>query len=145
MRLRPATLDDAEAIRQIYNVEVLTSVATFDLVPRTLEDQRAWQSARSGAHTVMVADDEGEVVGFGALSRFRDRPAYATTVEDSVYVHRDHHGRGVGKLIVSELVTTAVNHGFHACMRSEEHTSELQSLMRNSYAVFCLKKKNKQQ
>src|SRR3546814_19969933 len=64
----------------------------------------------------MVADDEGEVVGFGALSRFRDRPAYATTVEDSVYVHRDHHGRGVGKLIVSELVTPAVNHGFHACM-----------------------------
>src|SRR3546814_20958676 len=102
MRLRPATLDDAEAIRQIYNVEVLTSVATFDLVPRTLEDQRAWQSARSGAHTVMVADGEGEVVGFGALSRFRDRPANATTVEDSVYVHRAHTGRCVGRQTGSE-------------------------------------------
>src|SRR3546814_21120254 len=103
MRLRPATLDDAEAIRQIYNVEVLTSVPTFDLVPRTLEDQRAWQSARSGAHTVMVADDEGEVVGFGALSRFRDRPAYAPPVEDSDSVLRDPPGRRAGKPIVHEL------------------------------------------
>lgn len=116
MLLRLATLDDAEAIRQIYNVEVLTSVATFDLVPRTLEDQRAWLAARSGAHAVLVADVDGEVVGFGSLSRWRDRPAYATTVEDSVYVHRDHHGEGVGKALLAELVATAIRHGFHACM-----------------------------
>src|SRR3546814_19959795 len=81
MRLRPATLDDAEAIRQIYNVEVLTSVATFDLVPRNLEDQRAWQSARSGPHTVMVADDEGEVVGLGAPPPLPARPADPTKAE----------------------------------------------------------------
>lgn len=116
MLTRLATLDDAEPIRQIYNLEVTTSVATFDLVPRSLEAQRAWQSARSGAHAVLVAEDAGEVVGFGSLSPWRDRPAYATTVEDSVYVHRDHHGQGVGKALLSELVSTAIAHGFHACM-----------------------------
>lgn len=116
MQLRLATLHDAEAIRQIYNLEVTTSTATFDLVPRSLEDQRAYQEARSGAHAVLVAVDGGEVCGFGSLSRWRDRPAYATTVEDSVYVHRDHHGKGVGTAILTELVATATGHGFHACM-----------------------------
>jgi L-amino acid N-acyltransferase YncA len=116
MELRLATLDDAEAIREIYNVEVTTSTATFDLVPRSLEDQRAWLEARSGAHAVLVATVDETVVGFGSLSPWRDRPAYATTVEDSVYVHRDHHGQGVGKALLSALVDTATAHGFHACM-----------------------------
>lgn len=116
MELRPATLDDAEAIRSIYNLEVTTSTVTFDLVPRTLEEQRAWQAARSGVHAVMVAEIDGAVVGFGSLSSWRDRPAYSTTVEDSIYIHRDHQGIGAGKAMLTQLVTTATAHGFHACM-----------------------------
>ena len=116
MELRLATLDDAEPIRQIYNLEVTTSTATFDLVPRSLEDQRAWQAERSGARAVLVAALDGEVCGFGSLSPWRDRPAYATTVEDSVYVHRDHQGKGVGQALLTDLVATATAHGFHACM-----------------------------
>jgi L-amino acid N-acyltransferase YncA len=116
MQLRLATLDDAEAIRQIYNREVTTSTATFDLVPRSLEDQQAWLEARSGAHAALVATDDGELCGFGSLSSWRDRPAYATSVEDSVYVHPDHQGQGVGKAILTELLATGTRHGFHACM-----------------------------
>jgi L-amino acid N-acyltransferase YncA len=116
MELRLATLDDAEPLREIYNLEVTTSTATFDLVPRTLEGQRAWQAERSGARAVLVAVDDGEVCGFASLSPWRDRPAYATTVEDSVYVHRDHRGKGVGRALLTELVATATAHGFHACM-----------------------------
>ena len=116
MLLRLATLDDAEPIREIYNLEVNTSTATFDLVPRTIEEQRAWQAARSGAHAVLVAEEGGEIAGFGSLSQWRDRPAYATTVEDSVYVHRAHQGRGIGRALLAELVATATAHGFHACM-----------------------------
>ena len=116
MELRLATLDDAEAVRAIYNVEVTTSTATFDLVPRSLEDQRTWMAARSGAHAVLVATDGAALVGFGSLSPWRDRPAYATTVEDSVYVHRDHHGKGIGKALLGALLETATAHGFHACM-----------------------------
>ena len=76
--LRLATLDDAEAIRQIYNREVLGSTVVFDLRPRTIEEQRAWQDDRSGAHAVVVAIDDGDLVGFGSLSAYRDRPAYRT-------------------------------------------------------------------
>lgn len=115
--VRLATRDDAEAIRAIYNREVTGSTVTFDLVPRSLDDQQEWLDAHAGAHPAVVAvDGEGEVVGFGSLSPYRSRPAYSTTVEDSVYVHRDHHGRGVGRLLLAELVRLAEVHGFHAVM-----------------------------
>ena len=101
-------------MRSIYNVEVAESTVTFDLVPRTVEEQRAWLTARSGAHAVLVAEDAGEVIGFASFSPFRDRPAYSTTVEDSVYVRRDQRGNGVGKLLLDELVRLASDHGFHS-------------------------------
>jgi phosphinothricin acetyltransferase len=113
---RLAKIDDADATRAIYNLEVTESTVTFDLVPRTVEEQRAWLTARSGAHAVLVVEDGGEVVGFASFSPYRDRPAYSTTVEDSVYVRRDQQGRGVGRLLLTELVTLATSHGFHTMM-----------------------------
>ena len=115
--VRLAERRDAEATRGIYNVEVAESTATFDLVPRTLDEQVDWIAEHSGAHPAIVATDEaGEVVGFGALSPFRDRPAYATTVEDSVYVRRDRRGQGIGRLLLDELLRLAREHGFHSVM-----------------------------
>ena len=117
MHARLATIDDAEATRSIYNLEVTESTVTFDLVPRTLDQQQAYLVARSGAHAVLVAEDQsGDVVGFASFSPYRDRPAYSTTVEDSVYVRRDQQGKGVGTLLLGELVTLARSHGFHAIM-----------------------------
>lgn len=116
MQIRLATIADAEAIRSIYNPEVLESTVTFDLVPRSLEEQRSWLTARSGAHAVLVADEADEVIGFASLSPYRDRPAYSTTVEDSVYVRRDRQGQGVGRALLGELVAVATAHGFHAVM-----------------------------
>ena len=113
IELRPAGVADAEAIRTIYNLEVTTSTVTFDLVPRSLDDQRAWLEARSGAHAVVVAEVDGVVVGFGSLSPYRDRPAYSTTVEDSVYVDRASRGKGIGAALLAELVRLATAHGFH--------------------------------
>jgi L-amino acid N-acyltransferase YncA len=114
MLVRLAHATDAEAIRAIYNVEVLESTVTFDLVPRSHDDQRAWLAAHSGAHPAVVAVDGEDVVGFGSLSPYKDRPAYSTSVEDSVYVHRDRRGQGVGKLLLGELLSLATTHGFHS-------------------------------
>jgi len=103
-------------VRTIYNREVTGSTVTFDLVPRSLDDQRAWLAAHAGAHPAVVAVSGEAVIGFGSLSPYRDRPAYATTVEDSVYVDRDLRGRGVGRLLLAELVRLAGLHGFHSVM-----------------------------
>ena len=105
---------DADAVRTIYNREVLESTVTFDMVPRTLEEQRDWIAEHSGAHPALVAvDGDTTVVGFGSLTAYRPRPAYSPTVEDSVYVHHDHRERGYGRLILEGLVRRGSDHGFH--------------------------------
>jgi phosphinothricin acetyltransferase len=114
VHIRRATDSDAEAIRLIYNHEVENETSTFDLVPRSLEDQLAWQNARQGAFCVYVAELDGEVVGFGALSPYKERAAYRTSVEDSVYVRRDMGRRGIGSAILDHLLRTAEDGGFHA-------------------------------
>jgi L-amino acid N-acyltransferase len=116
MDLRAAALDDAEALRSIYNPYVEQTTVTFDLRPRTLEEQRAWLHAHLGAYPVVVAEEAGEVVGFASLSPWRDRPAYRTSAEDSVYVRGDHHGRGLGGVLVGEVVRLGTEHGFHTLL-----------------------------
>ncbi|HVC66320.1 MAG TPA: GNAT family N-acetyltransferase [Acidimicrobiales bacterium] len=115
MHVRLAEPRDAESVRRIYNAEVVGSTATFDLRPRTPEEQAAWMDDHRGTYPVVVAvDDEDRVLGFGSLSTYRDRPSYATTVEDSVYVDTTHRGNGVGRALLEELVRLATLHGFHS-------------------------------
>ena len=113
MQVRLARSDDAEAIRSIYNHEVLHSTATFDLVERSVEDQQAWLAARSGAFSVLIAELDGDVIGFASLSPFRERAAYRTSVENSVYVAAGHRGQGVADRLLGELLVTARDSGFH--------------------------------
>jgi phosphinothricin acetyltransferase len=122
---RLVELDDAEALRSIYNPEVLETTVTFDLVARSLEDQQDWIRDHLGVHSCLVAvnddDDIGfsgarneKILGFAALNPFRNRPAYFTTVENSVYVHRDARGRRVGERLLRDLITLAGASGFHS-------------------------------
>ena len=114
--VRLAEPRDAEAIRAIYNLEVRESTVTFDLVPRTLDEQLAWLAEHSGGQPAVVAvDDDGAVVGFGSLTPYKERPAYSPTVEDSVYVaSRTGAGSGVGRVLLAELVRLAEQYGYHS-------------------------------
>src|SRR5580693_2364171 len=113
MEVRAANRGDSEAIRAIYNAEVTGSTATFDIVERTASEQLEWLEHHSGAHPAVVAVDGSEICGFGSLSSYRERAAYSTTVEDSVYVGDSWRRRGVGSLLLAELVDLATSHGFH--------------------------------
>ena len=113
MHIRRARLTDAEAIRAIYN-RAIGTIATFDLEPRSLDEQQHWLAQRSGAHVVLVADAGGPLAGFASLSPYRDRPAYRTTVENSVYVDEGQQGKGIGRQLMAELIDTARDHGFHS-------------------------------
>ncbi len=124
MRTRLVEVDDAAAVMNIYNPEVVESSISFDLVPRTLEQQAAWIRAHLDTHPCIVAvndDDEvGEVgargeriLGFALVSPFRDRPAYMTTAENSVYVSRAARGKGVGEVLLRQLMALAGQSGFH--------------------------------
>jgi phosphinothricin acetyltransferase len=121
--LRPATVADAAAIAAIYNHEVENTTATFDLVPRTIDDQREWLRARGGAFAAVVAELDGEVAGFASLSPYKERAAYRSSVENSVYVRRDRHGLGIGRRLMEHLLDVATASGFHAVMARIEASS----------------------
>jgi L-amino acid N-acyltransferase YncA len=112
--VRLATLDDAAGIMAIYNTEVETQVSTFDLVTRTLDEQRQWLAQRSGAFSAVVAVVDDRVVGFASLSPYKERAAYRTTVEDSVYVSREHPRLGIGRTLMDHVIGIARDSGFHS-------------------------------
>jgi phosphinothricin acetyltransferase len=113
-RLVVARAVHAEGIRSIYNRAIETTTATFEMTPKTLPEQLEWIAEHSGAHPAVVAvDDQDSVLGFGSLSPYRPRPAYSTTVENSVYVDEAFQRRGIGRAILEELVRLAEAHGFH--------------------------------
>jgi L-amino acid N-acyltransferase len=102
--VRAATVADLPAVREIYNHFVDTSTCTFQLEPDTEAERLAWFHARTEAHPVTVAVADGQVVGWASLSPWKERAAYARTVEASVYVRADRHHLGVGRRLLADLL-----------------------------------------
>jgi phosphinothricin acetyltransferase len=126
--IRRATLADLPAINEIYNYYVETSTCTYQLEPETLEARTKWfHEHPPETHPVTVATIEGEVVGWGALSKFRQRAAYDHTVEASVYLRHDVHRRGIGKALLLDLIARAKATGHHTLIggASADQTASL--------------------
>mgnify|MGYP003615297193 FL=1 len=106
--IRPYQTEDAQAILDIINYNILHSTALYDYNIRTYEQQKAILDDKlAKKFPVIVAEANGQVVGFGMYSEFRFREAYKFTVEHSVYVANDYHGKGIGNLLLAELITLA--------------------------------------
>jgi L-amino acid N-acyltransferase YncA len=117
LNIRLATVADLPAINEIYNYYVPRSTCTYQLEPETLEARRAWFEAHpTDRYPVTVAEVDGEVVGWGSLSKFRDRAAYDPTVEASVYIRHDLHRRGIGRALLKDLIQRARAIGFHSLL-----------------------------
>jgi len=114
--LRPAAEADQPAILDIYNDAVLHSTATFDLRARTWEEHQGWCDEHRPPYQVLVAAVGDEVAGFGSLSPFRAKPGYRFTAQDSIYIHKDFRGRGIGSALLRLLIETAREAGLHSIM-----------------------------
>jgi phosphinothricin acetyltransferase len=111
--VRPATPHDLAAINDIYNYYVLNSTCTYQEVPVTPDERRTWFEGHGLRHPVTVAMQDGLVVGWGCLSRFRDRSAYDRTCENAVYVRDGLHRRGIGAALLADLIARAAALGYH--------------------------------
>ncbi|AUX45407.1 acetyltransferase [Sorangium cellulosum] len=109
VHIRLATEADLPAIDEIYALYVERSTCTFATTVPTPAERRAWLLAHGPAHPVTVAvERDGTVVGWGSLSTWNPREAYARSVEDSVYVREGHHRRGLGRRLLADLVSRAI-------------------------------------
>jgi phosphinothricin acetyltransferase len=114
IKIRPYRIEDAQAILDIINYNILNSTALYDYEPRSLENQIAiFDDKIKKGFPIIVATENEVVVGFGYYSEFRFREAYKFTVEHSVYAHPNHIGKGIGKLIMESLIDLAKAQKLH--------------------------------
>ena len=106
--------EDCSAILEIINEQILTGTALYDYKPRTLAQQLAiFDEKLQKGFPIIVAKIADEIVGFGYYSEFRFREAYKFTVEHSVYAKKNYIGKGIGKLLLTELIELAKKQNLH--------------------------------
>jgi len=113
--IRDATVYDLPGILEIYNHAIINTTAVYSEQPHTLDMRLAWYNDRiSNGFPVFVAETDGEIAGFSTFGHFRAWPCYRYTVEHSVYVHIDHRGKGLSKLLLQPLIDRAREMKLHA-------------------------------
>ena len=114
IKIRPYQTEDTQTILDIINHNILHSTALYDYTVRNYDQQKnILEDKLSKNFPVIVAEFDGQVVGFGMYSEFRFREAYKFTVEHSVYVNKSFHGKGIGKLLLQELILLARKQKLH--------------------------------
>jgi phosphinothricin acetyltransferase len=113
VQIRLATAADLLTINQIYNYYVATSTCTYQKDPSTEAERAAWFAEHDARHPVTVAEQAGQIVGWGSLSDYRVRWGYRYTVENSVYVRHDAQRCGIGRALLLDLVERARALGYH--------------------------------
>src|SRR5215831_7830837 len=115
MKIVPLDGSQSEQILAIFNDAILNSTAVYDYKPRTPEMMVTWfENKKKGNYPVMGSlTTEGELMGFGSYGTFRAWPGYKYTVEHSVYVAAKYRGRGLGKLLLQEVIASARKQNYH--------------------------------
>lgn len=115
----------ADAILEIFNDAIINSTALYDYKPRDAQKMVAWfEAKRAGKFPVIgVEDENGTLLAFGSYGTFRAFPAFKYTMEHSVYVHKDHRGRGLGRVIMDAVIAAARENDVHALMGAIDATN----------------------
>ena len=135
--VRDATGADAAACAAIYAPYVRDTAITFELEAPTADEMAGRIAKAAASHAWLVLEDAGRVLGYAYGGPYKERAAYRTSVENSVYVATGQQGRGIGKLIVNELLRIARASGFHAVFARISGPSEASKALHAScgYAV----------
>jgi phosphinothricin acetyltransferase len=115
IRIRPAERGDLARMTEIYNYYVLNTPVTFDVEAYTVERREAWfaQFGVAGRHRLVVAEENGIVMGYAGTTRFRPKAAYETTVETTIYCAPEAVGKGIGRRLYAELFEVLEGEDIH--------------------------------
>jgi L-amino acid N-acyltransferase len=125
IEIRPAGIDDLEAMLAIYNDAIVNTTAVYDYQPRAADAQRRWFETKQAQRLpVLVAAESATIIGFGSFGPFRPWPAYQYTVENSLYVDSAFRRKGAGTALLASLVAAAQTAGYHAMVAGIDATNE---------------------
>ncbi|WPQ61183.1 GNAT family N-acetyltransferase [Chitinophaga sancti] len=123
--IRHAALTDLPAIRDIWNYYILNTTYNYDFEPKTMEFMESWfhNKAELGL-PIFVVEVDGQLVGYGAYSQFRERNAYAHSAEHGLYFKKDFHGKGMGRQLLERLLSDGKGRGFHTFIAVIDSSNE---------------------
>jgi phosphinothricin acetyltransferase len=128
--IRHAQAADLGAILDIFNDAISKTTSVYYYEPHTIADRLSWYEKKiSDGFPVLVFEEKDQVIGFATFGPFRDRPAYKYTVEHSVYVHKDHRGKGVGTRLMIELIKVANERGYATMVAGIDSSNEVSRVM----------------
>ena len=134
IKIRAAMEADLPPILEIYNEIILNTTAVYDYRPHTLEMRKAWYDAkRRDGYPVLLAEEEGRILGFGSLGPFRAWAAYQYTVENSIYVDAALRGRGIGRILLAPLIRAAEQMDMHAVLAGIDSTNDASLALHRSF------------
>ncbi len=113
LTIRRAALPDLDAITEIYNAAILKTVATFDTEPKTDAEQKSWFGGHGPKYPILVAEQDGLIVGWASLSQWADRCGYSDTAEASLYVREEHQGQRIGRKLMEAITREGRKAGLH--------------------------------
>ena len=138
MDIRPARREDVPELLDIYNYEVINGAATLDLNTRTLEEWEKWYNAHNrDNHPLIVGVEDGEITGYASLE-YRQKEAYKTTVELSIYVSPNHRKKGVGRALMAHILEIAKNdEGTHCVVSVITAGNEASTKLHAEFGFTC--------
>lgn len=138
MTIREAKETDIEQLTRIYNWAVENTTASFDFTAQTVEERREWFHHYGGAYPLIIAETDGKIAGYSSLSKFRQKEGYARTVEISVYVDPEYHGKGIGTLLMREIIDRARTLGNHVIVAGITGGNDVSIKMHEKFGFkFC--------
>jgi phosphinothricin acetyltransferase len=115
----------AEQILAIFNDAILTSTALYDYKSRNMDDMKSWFEVKNqNSYPVIgIVDEMEKLLAFGSYGQFRTWQAYKYSIEHSLYVEKSHRGKGLGKIILSELIQAARKQQYHCMVAGIDSTN----------------------
>lgn len=127
-------------ILDIFNDAITHSTVLYDYKPRTMENMKTWFDTKiqNNFPVIGLVNEQDELMGFGSYGTFRAFPAYKYTVEHSLYVQKDHRGKGLGKILLSEIIKNAQAQDYHCLIAAIDSTNEASIRLHRQFDFeFC--------
>ncbi|HLN45915.1 MAG TPA: GNAT family N-acetyltransferase [Candidatus Sulfotelmatobacter sp.] len=124
LNIRRALLKDLDTITEIYNEAILHTVATLDTEPKTAKNQKLWFTEHDDSHPLLVAEQNGQIMGWASLTKWSDRCAYSGTAEVSLYVKKEHQGEGIGRKLLKALLEEGEKANLHTVIARVTRNNE---------------------